>query len=308
MDNEARTIIDNLLSDSELYQKMSEKEGEVWGRIFSNQKRNDALIHEQAAAQQLRINRNLLNLPFLLKNKSIFPEKGLSLACGGGRAERQLIKQGICQSFHGIDISENALSEARKKAKEGNLNITYEQGDLNHLELPEKEYDLVVTQNCLHHVLRLEDLADQIFKSMRPDGVLWIHDYIGETQFQYSDERLYWVNSILSLLPEQMKIDTVNNRVLNKVVRKKPGTLVSPFESIRSSEIVPIFLERFDVIEKFEFDSILRFVCGPGTRESFLTDEISQSLFEILFFLDKVLIEKGILTPCAGQYLLKLKR
>lgn len=101
---------------------------------------------------------------------------GLSLACGSGRAERNAMAQGICTSFHGIDMVQDALGEARSIAEREKLNITYDQGDLNKIKLQPGSYDLVITQNCLHHVLQLEYLADEIHQAMRPDGALWIHD------------------------------------------------------------------------------------------------------------------------------------
>ena len=85
-------------------------------------------------------------------------------------------------------------------------------------------------------------------------------------------------------------------------------SLVSPFESIRSGEIIPIFLEKFEVIEKFEFNSILRLVMPLGARVEYLQNEESRAIFELLFLIDRMLVDKGILTPTAGQYLLKPKQ
>ena len=308
MDNsKAQKIIDDLLNDPDLYKQKSEKESEVWGKAFSNEDRSKQIQIDQEAAKELHLNRDLLGLTNALHKHGITTEVGCSLACGNGRAERDLLSKGICQRFHGVDIAEDALNEARKLAEQQQLNISYEQADLNEIKLERQAYDLVVTQNCLHHILRLEYLADEIAQSLKPDGVLWIHDYIGETQFQYTDERLGIVNQILAILPERMRFNQVNNRQIQQVVRREPGTLASPFESIRSAEIMPIFLERFDIVEKIEFNSILHLVCPVGTRSAFLENEESRSIFELLFLLDRLLVDRGIILPAAGQYLLKPK-
>ncbi|CAD0224472.1 conserved hypothetical protein [Planktothrix agardhii] len=303
----ADKIINDLLNNPSLYQEMAEKEGQVWGQVFSDENRSQQVKIDQEAAKELRLNRDVLNLTALLRRHKIKPTVGCSLACGSGRLERQLLLQGICQRFHGIDLAADALEEARKIAKQQQLDITYEQEDINTIQLERQAYDLVVTQNCLHHVLRLEHLADEIAKALKPDGVLWIHDYIGETQFQYSDERLEIANKILAVLPEKLRFNHVNNCQTNKIFVKDPGTLISPFESIRSQEIMPIFLNKFDIIEKFEFNSILHLVCPVGTRSAFLHSEESRSIFELLFLLDRLLVDTGIILPAAGQYLLKPK-
>lgn len=180
----ARKIIDDLLNNPDIYKQMSEKEGQVWGKVFSDENRSQQVQIDQEAAKELRLNRDVLNLATVLSKHEITPSVGCSLACGSGRAERQLLLKGICHSFHGIDIAADALAEARKIAEQQQLNITYEQADLNAIQLESQAYDLVVTQNCLHHVLNLEHVADEVAKALKPNGVLWIHDYIGETQFQ----------------------------------------------------------------------------------------------------------------------------
>jgi 2-polyprenyl-3-methyl-5-hydroxy-6-metoxy-1,4-benzoquinol methylase len=303
-----KEIIHALSTTPDLYKEMSKIEGEVWGRVFSDQRRNQALKEDQKAAAELKFNRNRIHLPTVLRTLGKQPIDGLSLACGGGRAERELMEKGICQTFHGIDIASDALDEARQEANKKDLSITYQFGDLNDVALKKDAYDLVVTQNCLHHVLKLEHLAEQIASSLRPGGVLWIHDYIGETQFQYDEERLNIVNKILDILPNRFHEDLVNQRRMSQLARPKPGKLISPFEAIRSGDIMPIFLDKFDILEKYESDSILGLVCPVGTRSNYLQNEESQAIFELLYYMDNLLIEKGIISPRAGMYLLTPKK
>ena len=80
------------------------------------------------------------------------------------------------------------MAKARQIAEEQSLPLTYEVADLNFVKLPEKAFDLVVAQTCLYHILFLEHVADQIWRSLENDGYLWIHDFVGETQFQYDDK------------------------------------------------------------------------------------------------------------------------
>lgn len=305
MGNKARELIDRLMGDPDYYREKSDQESRTWGTILSNEARNQAIRDEQEAAYALRLNRHQIHMVPTLRKHGLQPENGLSLACGNGRAERFLMQAGFCRTFHGIDIADDALATARQAAEQDNLAITYARADLNDVELPAEAFDFVVTQNCLHHVLKLEHLARQIHRALRPGGTLWISDFIGETQFQYTDRRLEIVNRVLASLPEEYRTDVVNNRTLTTLKRPEPGALASPFEAIRSADIMPVFLDLFEVVEKREFDAILKYVCPLGTRQAYNRDATSRALFETLMLLDETLIATGELTPVAGTYLLR---
>ncbi|MCL7488103.1 MAG: class I SAM-dependent methyltransferase, partial [Desulfobulbaceae bacterium] len=302
----ADSIINDYLSSEEAYKNAAQKENEIWGKIFSDPKREKIVSAEQKAATDLGLNRNHISLFKISEENGWKFDKGLSLACGNGRAERRYIDSGFCKSFVGIDISHQAIKIAKEIATESNLNIDYFQGDLNDLVLEQNSFDIVITQNCLHHVLRLEHLVDQIYYSIKPGGYLWIHDYIGETQFQYTDERLMIANFVLNKIPERYRKDRLKNgKILKKITRKKPGTLRSPFEAIRSGMILPIFLKRFELTQKHEYNAILHLICPKGTRIEYAKDEDGRSLFEKLYQLDRILIESNMLPPTGGQFLLR---
>jgi hypothetical protein len=100
---------------------------------------------------------------------------------------------------------------------------------------------LVVAQTSLHHVLFLERVAEQVWRSLKSDGYFWIHDFIGETQGQHDPKRLSIMNRILEILPEKFRKNKITGRLIAEIKRPEPGHLASPFEAIRSGEIVPVF-------------------------------------------------------------------
>src|SRR5262249_31791395 len=175
----------------------------------------------------------------------------------------------------------------------------------NSVQLPEKQFDLVVAQTCLHHVLFLEHVADQIWRSLKSDGYLWIHDFIGETQSQYEPKRLAIMNQILTILPEKFRKNTLGNCLMTEIKRPEPGTLASPFESIRSSEIIPIFERWFTIEWTREFSALLHLVVPVGTRAAYIENDDTKALFEILLLLDHLCIEEKIVQPTGGQYLMR---
>lgn len=302
-----QSVINELLSNAQYYAEKASQENAFWGETFSNEKEIAVREADKVAGRTLRVARNKLRMAGAIRRQGLQPQRGLSLACGSGRAERMALGQGICRKFHGIDVAEDAIQEARAMAARENLDITYECGDLNAIRLEPESYDLVVTQNCLHHVLHLEHLAEQIQKALTPNGLLWIHDYVGETQFQYSDKRMEIANVVLKLLPEKLRTNRVNGAVIHCVTRPTPGELPSPFEAIRSAEIMPVFLRHFDILEKHENGGIMRLVMPLGAKSDYVENEDTRALYEMLFYLDETLIREGILEPAGIQCLLRPK-
>ena len=180
--DKAGEIIKRAMADRSVYDAMAARENEIWGKILLDRDQSDVAIEDTKAGATLEISRDSSLLSRVANEKGLRFEQGLTLGCGAGRYERDLISRGVALRFHGIDISEKAVAKARQIAKEQNLPLTYEVADLNFVRLPEKNFDLIVAQTCLHHILFLEHVAVQIWQSLKSNGYLWIHDFIGETQ------------------------------------------------------------------------------------------------------------------------------
>jgi SAM-dependent methyltransferase len=298
-------IIKRAMADRTVYDAMAMRESEVWGKILPGMENSEVAIEDRNASWSLRIARYQSTLLRIAKERGLKFEHGLTLGCGAGRFERLLVHRGVCRTFHGIDVSEKAVATAREIAKNENLPLTYEVADLNFVELPEKRFDLVVAQTSLHHVLFLERVAEQVWRALKSDGYLWIHDFIGETQGQHDPKRLSMMNRILAILPEKFRKNKINGRLITEIKRPKPGHLASPFESIRSGEIIPVFQRWFTVEAKTDYDAFLRLVVPPGTRAAYLENEDTRALFEVLMLLDHLCIEEKIVAPTSGQYLMR---
>jgi SAM-dependent methyltransferase len=307
-DDSARDIIGELRSSAEKYREAARREGEVWGNMFSDPAFIEIRQDEQAAAAELGVNRDRpLGLKAALERHGLQPRVGLSLGCGSGRAERAFLKQGICERFIGVDVAEAAVAEAREQARIEGLPLEYLCQDLNRIDLGDLRVDLVVCQTILHHVLELEHVFDAIEGALAPGGVFYVHDYIGETQFQFSDERLRWFNAVMRALPEDLRASRLRKVVPSEVKRPEPGKLVSPFEAIRSGEIRALLFDRFEVVESQERTTILDRIVPTGSRRAYLRNEHTRAIFELLFLLDKALLESGTLPPVEGRYLLRRK-
>lgn len=301
----AREIIERAIADRTVYDAMAVREGEVWGGILPALERSEAQAEDESASAELRAGRHQSSLIRVAMDRGLKFERGLTIGCGTGRLERALLKRGICQSFHGVDISEQAIADARRIAAKENLSVSYEVGDLNFIQLPPKSFDLVVAQTSLHHVLFLEHVAAESYKTLKNGGYLWIHDFIGETQGQYDRRRLAIINELLSVLPEKFRLNRINGQKVTKIVVPTPGRLGSPFEKIRSEEIIPIFEQWFTIEWRREFGAFLHLVAPPGTRAAYVENGDTKALFEVLILLDSLCIEEGVVKPTGGQYLMR---
>jgi len=297
--------VDKLRNNPSLYSKAIKKESTHWGNEFSNTAQDSQRINEQKASQQLGIGLDALSIKTAFERLPLPLKHGLSLACGSGRAERDFINKNICETFHGIDVSEAAIEEAKKLSK--GMPITYEVGDLNKIILEHDKYNLVIAQSCLHHVIELEHLAEQIAGCLKADGYLWIHDYIGENQFQYSDEKIFLVNRIIEYLPEKYRYDSIHKRSLPRVTRRPVGKLASPFEAIRSLDTMPVFLKYFEIIAYSESNAVFNLLCPLGTRAEFNKTEEGRALVKTFWELDRLIVKYKIMQPTEGRYLLKKK-
>ncbi len=133
----------------------------------------------------------------IYKKEGLSPKLGLDLGCGTGNMTHRLAKEGI--DMIGIDISDQMLAEAVKKAKADNLDILYLSQDMREFELY-GTVDLIVSLcDSLNYITEEEDLLT-VFKLVNnyldPKG-LFIFDInteykfkeiLGDNTFSYTTE------------------------------------------------------------------------------------------------------------------------
>ena len=286
---------------------MSADEDAHWSKTFTNAERVEKRQNAQKAAKELRRNRENFSLYKYFGDRKDEIQDVLVLGCGGGRAERALHSKGIGSHFHGVDIAEGAVNDAKKIANKQNLPITYEVADLNKVILKPKSYDMVSANNFLHHIVDLEHLFEQIWKSLKPNGYLYIQDFVGETQFQWQEKRLKITTDLLNILPDKFKKDNVKGDLIKMPKRPNPGRLCSPFEAIRSGDIIPVLKKWFDVDKDVSLGSIRYHVLPLTVMENYVENEDTKTVFEVLRYVDKLLVDEGVLPPTATQMVLRKK-
>ena len=95
----------------------------------------------------------------------------LDVAAGKGRNAIFLAEMGF--NVVAIDISTIALEEARRRAEEKSLEITWHQADLEQIELPTAAYNLIVNFNYLQR-----SLLPQIRRALKLQGHIIFETYL----------------------------------------------------------------------------------------------------------------------------------
>jgi SAM-dependent methyltransferase len=226
-------------------------------------------------------------------------ERMLSIGCGTGALERHLGLLSAFRECDAWDIAPTAIETARRLAlEEGRRNIHYDVRDANapgFLEGSEAYYDAVWFNSSLHHIEALEPVCEAVARSLKPDGWLFVHEYVGPNVFALTPRQQQVIRAAFDLIPERFR-------------RNGPATLaeapaipdpvqvaaVDPSEAVRSADILEVVGHYFDVVE-----------CNPagGTVLQFLLhgiagnfrpeDPESMEVLDLLIRIERTLVGVG---------------
>ena len=87
------------MSDRSVYDAMALRENEVWGKILPERESSETAIEDSKAEAMLGFDRNYSSLSQLASEKGLTFEYGLTLGCGAGRCERDLISRGLSERW-----------------------------------------------------------------------------------------------------------------------------------------------------------------------------------------------------------------
>jgi SAM-dependent methyltransferase len=217
----------------------------------------------------------------------------LVLGCGEGWLERAVAQWPFVAHIDAVDFAEEAVARAREAGR-GIAKIEYGVVDLNRDELPVAAYDVVVAHSVLHHVENLEHAYAQIERSMRPDATLVVSEYVGPNRFQYSDDVLTAINTLLRALPEELR------RPFDERTRPTVAEMIAndPTEAVRAEEVAPLLERTFDVRERKQIGGTILQHLLYDIVENFRFDvPRERSLLQMLCTIEAMLVDSGRI-PC----------
>jgi SAM-dependent methyltransferase len=206
-------------------------------------------------------------------------DAALSIGCGMGGFERNAIRMKIAERIFAIDISPGAIETCRREAAGAGMDkvISYEVLDLNTEVLPRSAFSVVFGLSSIHHVLNLDHAFEQIHRSLKPRGLLYLDEYIGPRQFQTPPHITSIINRELSRFPESYRRSLyVEGEIINSYT---PPTIaqmeeLDPSEAIRSDEIVEKLAKRFDILEFRPYGGAILHMLLSGLAGNFSAERL----------------------------------
>ena len=262
----------------------------------------------------------------------------LSICCGFGEVERVLSRLNAFQHCVALDLAPTAIASAKAAARaDGIDNIEYRIADLNAAKFEPERYDIVWSNGALHHITNLDQLVEQIHKTLKPGGLLVANEYVGPNHQQLPHRQLEIINAVMHLLPHHLR-DTREETLVPRLVSGSRwgrrawrasrfasrrlarlfGRKTQPFqfrklydnnprrfiqqdpsEGVRASDIIPIIKRTFSDVEVGYYNgSILQYALDHGFYERFdHAKPNDRDLFELLTNIEQTMIRIGELQP-----------
>lgn len=157
----------------------------------------------------------------------------LSIGCGTGAFERDVVHQNIVGNIIGIDNAAAPLERARELA--GSPRISYVEGDAIEF-LRGRTFDAVFFHASLHHFADPDGMLVAVRASLREGGYFYFDEYVGPSRDEWSWMRLIPANVAYYLLPRSVRRPRLVRAPINRE---------DPTEAIASSMIMPALRKHF---------------------------------------------------------------
>jgi len=227
----------------------------------------------------------------------------LSIGCGSGTLERELYALGAFVTCDAIDIAPGAIAQARQEARAigAEAAIHYRVEDVEHTPLAHQQYNAIWFNGSLHHVRALEAVCAQVRQALKPDGWLFFHEYVGANHFDFGATQRAAMAHAFGLIPQRYRRSFVaghGGQVLDAVLMPDPREVarVDPSEAVRSSDILSVVRQHFDIVAENPCGgTLLQFVLHGIAGNFREEDPGSMVVLEMLFAIEDALITSGAL-------------
>jgi SAM-dependent methyltransferase len=168
-------------------------------------------------------------------------EESVSVGCGTGHFERDLVRKGIVTRVVALDTADAPLAHARQESVKAGITssqLDYVQAEAREFLSTQANLSAIFFSNSLHHFDRLDELMACVSAALRPGGLLYVDEYVGPSMREWNWRSLFLANFFHNLL--SWKVRRVG-------LIRAPRNPDDPTEMICSSEIRAAIARHFTV-------------------------------------------------------------
>ncbi len=221
-------------------------------------------------------------------------KRALSIGCGAGNLEREVIRHGSAIHIDGIDVSSRSLDNARALAAEAGYaeRIFYHLADAQswlQKTAGGPGYDLIFFHASLHHIEKLEEVLLLAGKCLKGSpGLLYVDEYVGPSRAEWTAGDLGYAAAMYTRIPLGLR----RTREL-----AAPIAFDDPTEMIRSSEIPAVLRKYFDVIQYKPYFGNVVMPLVAGIPKRFVSDPLVSDVIGQARELEDFLIGSSLIDP-----------
>jgi SAM-dependent methyltransferase len=229
----------------------------------------------------------------------------VSIGCGEGSLEREVLRHEAARRVTGIDISPKSLELASAAAEKAGYadRIVYRCSDARSwLASSEggRAMDLIFFHASLHHIEELEEVLSLCAQRLTvgSPGLLYVDEYIGPSRDEWTESDLSHAAALLERVPRRFR----QGERLNF-----PVAYEDPTEMIRSSEIETVLRQHFEIVEHKPYygNVLMPLVCG--IRPEGLDEPEVRTVLKDAMALEDDLAGQGLLDPLYAVFVARPK-
>lgn len=224
----------------------------------------------------------------------------LSLCCGDGAFEQQLINQGVFSRITGLELSAERISQGRaRQTQQSDGSLEFLQKDVNQGDFGKHQFDVVFAKAALHHIQNLEMAFDGMVRTLKPGGLLVTIDFFGPSRFQWTDAQLQACNNFWNEhVPPGLKLE-IDGSLTSAITRPRVEDMMAmdPSEAARSSELHAMIYKNFDVLEDHALGGAMvnLLLYGQRVNRFDASDSVHNAVLEQAISRERDLMAQGTL-------------
>lgn len=225
-------------------------------------------------------------------------KKGISVGCGNGQKEINLIRQGVVEHFDLFELSEARILQGEELARRYNISekVSFNCGNAFEKIRGKDLYDFVYWNNSLHHMIDSFQAIKWSQRILKEKGIFCLDDFIGASRFQWSDKQLEIATKVRTVFRETEYLkDPQKSEVFLPIQLKRPNREkmidVDPSEAADSERILEAVNLYFPDAEIIKTGGVIYHLALSNMINNFEEEGKDKLLLDLLMLIDELCIQ-----------------